>query len=58
MGRLVIDGGNVYELDENCLREKMEKEKQAHLQRGRNSQSEMEREENNAVKTYRNQRGL
>lgn len=25
MGRLVIDGGDVYELDEECLREKMKK---------------------------------
>lgn len=28
MGRLVIDGGDVYELDENCLREKNAKRNQ------------------------------
>jgi len=28
MGRLVIDGENVYELDEECLREKRKKEEE------------------------------
>ncbi len=35
MGRLVIDGENVYELDEECLREKSKKkeEKEKDLQK-------------------------
>lgn len=45
MGRLVIDGEEVYELDENCLREKMEKEKRDYMLRNRNLQMETMQEE-------------
>lgn len=39
MGRLVINGEEIYELDEDCLREKQEKERE---KRRRNSLEEKE----------------
>lgn len=39
MGKLIIDGNSVYELDENCIREKeQKKEKEAEKEIQKNKQ--------------------
>ena len=40
MGRLIIDGNSVYELDEECIRRKEQKNKEHNAQRGRNGEEE------------------
>ena len=40
MGRLIIDGNSVYELDEECIRRKEEKSREKNAQRGRNEKEE------------------
>ena len=40
MGRLIIDGNSVYELDEECIRRKEQKNREKNAQRGGNEKEE------------------